>query len=210
MALEERFIYVVHPRRPIRNLIKGKVIIKPETLSLSKEEVLACLKYGAVYRKFYTETPERVYPSNLDRLHRSKYLTETAYAALIKKEEQKTAPGLSDEGLGVEVPPLEEDNNIDESTVESKKAEEEQLSIDNSSVENTIENDEIEKTVEDKVEEKEEVEETSNTESFIPTDILPEDNSSNGKNYPSRKSKKKNKNRQNNSDSSSVPETANK
>lgn len=221
MALEERFMYTVHPRRPIRNLIKGKVIIKPETLSLTKEEVLDCLKYGAVYRKFYMEpNSERVYPSNIDRLHRSKHLSEAAYAVLVKAEGQKTVSGLSDEGSGTVSPdPIDEEiikpsdenmEGLEESVEESKKAEEEQLSIDETLADNSVESDVTEESVDDE----DEIIEGGVDTGFVgknDIDVLPAENSYN-RNYPTSKSGKKNKKHRHNnySATSSVPETANK
>ena len=171
MALEESFVYTVHPRTPIRNIVKGKVIFKAENLSLTKQEALECLKYGAVYRKFYTESsPERVTPSNIDRLHRPVHLSQAEYKALLnsKKEEQAAASGLSaNEGSGVvgssiteEIPveellqeeePVVEEETVaapveEEEYVEEKKAEEEQLPTDEdlTSAETTVENEPVE------------------------------------------------------------------
>lgn len=78
--MDTRFMYTVAPRRPIRNLIKGRIIVRPENLLLTKEDVLLCIKHGPVYRKFHLDTNlERVTPSNLDRLHREIHFTEEQY-----------------------------------------------------------------------------------------------------------------------------------
>lgn len=84
--MDERYMYTVIPKIPIRGLIKGKSIIRSENLSLSKSEVLYCIKFGQVYRKFYEKNrKERVFPSNLDRLHRKDYISEKEYNTLTEK-----------------------------------------------------------------------------------------------------------------------------
>lgn len=118
MKLDERYMYTVVPRSPIRNLIKGKAIIKATNLQLSKDEVKACLKHGAVYRKFYCESnSERVTPSNLDRLHRKDHITEKQYEKLKSHESEN---------------PISEEEDTDELL---KNGEEEQSFTDNESEE---------------------------------------------------------------------------
>lgn len=202
MALEERFTYQVVPKKPIRNLIKSKIIIKPTTLSLSKSEVLYCLKHGSVYRKFYLESSdnmEKVTPSNLDRLHRSKHINEEEYKNTSSDMSDKTVLGLDNTSSSTEKTQPEEDVKNDEvqseETVEIKKAEEEQLSTDNELI----------------LAESEDIDDSDNVDSEKISEsenIITEDNNS----HPKR-SKKKNRNKHkqqiNNSETSSVPMTAN-
>lgn len=76
----ERFLYHIHPRRPIVGIIPGKGIRKPMAMKLTKEEVRKCMNFGPVYRAFPTIPPIRVTGSLLDSLH----VTEDEY--LSKKD----------------------------------------------------------------------------------------------------------------------------
>lgn len=195
MALEERFTYQVVPKKPIRNIVKGKIITRPTVLSLSKSEVLSCLKFGNVYRKFYLEPStnmEKVTPTNLDRLHRSNHISETDYNNNLSDEDNKTVSGLTyTESSGTVNPESDQhDDVVDEEdiveetenqseTVEEKKAEEEQLS----------------------------------TDDLISTDTedidVSEQHVANNNSHSNRSKKKnRNKNRQNSPEISSVPKTA--
>lgn len=72
----ERFLYEIHPHRPIKNLIPGRSIIKPCSMKLTKEEVLTCMKSGPVFRAFPGKDLIRVTGSNLDQLHTDKFVGE--------------------------------------------------------------------------------------------------------------------------------------
>lgn len=72
----ERFLYEIHPHRPIKNLIPGRSIIKPCSMKLTKEEVLTCMKSGPVFRAFPGKDLIRVTGSNLDQLHTDKFVEE--------------------------------------------------------------------------------------------------------------------------------------
>ena len=142
MKLDERYMYTVVPRSPIRNLIKGKAIIKATNLQLSKDEVKECLKYGAVYRKFYCESnSERVTPSNLDRLHRKDHITEKQYEKLMSHESENSIPEEEDtdellkngeeeqsftDNKSEETVPQSEDDSNDQESVEVESAETEE------------------------------------------------------------------------------------
>lgn len=65
----ERFLYHIHPRKPIVGIIPGKGIRKPMAMKLTKEEVRKCMNFGPVYRAFPTIPPIRVTGSLLDSLH---------------------------------------------------------------------------------------------------------------------------------------------
>ena len=69
--MTERFTYEVRPHTPIKELVPGRVIVKPTTTKLTKEEVLICMKHGPVYRLFPGKTPIRVLGANLDQLHQA-------------------------------------------------------------------------------------------------------------------------------------------
>lgn len=135
--LEERYVYTVKPKKPIPGIIKGKLINRPQNLSLSKEEVLECIKYGPVYRKFYLDSNmEMVTPSNIDRLHRSRHLSELEYSKLISSQEEEV---IEEEKEVQEPEDITEDEPVEEvieEVVEEeepviKKEEEEQLPIEN-------------------------------------------------------------------------------
>lgn len=71
--IDERYLYEIHPHRPIKNLIPGRAIIKPCSMKLTKSEVLTCMQGGPVFRLFHGKTAIRVVGSNLDQLHVAKY-----------------------------------------------------------------------------------------------------------------------------------------
>ena len=73
------YLYSVYPKKVIREL-PTLPIRHPKSLYLDKDQVLICLKYGSVYRRFANENRnERVTISNLDRLHNDKFMTEEEY-----------------------------------------------------------------------------------------------------------------------------------
>ncbi len=74
--ITERFLYEIHPHRPIKNLIPGRAIIKPCSMKLTKEEVLTCMQSGPVFRAFPGKDLIRVTGSNLDQLHTDKFVGE--------------------------------------------------------------------------------------------------------------------------------------
>ena len=65
----ERYMYSIYPYRTITNLIPGQGIRKPQSLKLTKDEVMKCIACGPVYRLFPGKPPVRVTGSNLDSLH---------------------------------------------------------------------------------------------------------------------------------------------
>lgn len=121
--MDERYMYTVCPRIPIRGLVKGRVIVKPENLSLSKDEVLECMKHGRVYRKFYCEmNPEAVTPSNLDRLHRKDHLTEEQYKALTSNCVSDPEEGLEKKEDAGQLPLGDEETDKTETETPEKAA----------------------------------------------------------------------------------------
>lgn len=78
--MSERYLYSVHPRKPIKNLSDVAIIRVPKSLSLTLEDVLTCLKSAVVYRRFANENKiERVTILNAERLHNAKFMTEEEY-----------------------------------------------------------------------------------------------------------------------------------
>lgn len=69
----ERFLYEIHPHRPIKNLIPGRLIVKPCSMKLTKEEVETCMAFGPIFRVFTGQMPIRVTGSNMALLHVAKY-----------------------------------------------------------------------------------------------------------------------------------------
>lgn len=67
---DKRFMYEIRPLKPIKDLIPGKLLSRPCSMQLTKDEVLLCMKYGPVYRKIDGRTPVKVTGDNLDELHK--------------------------------------------------------------------------------------------------------------------------------------------
>lgn len=93
MNEEIRFLYSINPKKLIR-FLNGNPIIPPirtsKTLSLTKEEVRECLKYGSLYRRFANEGVNvRVTLNNIDRLHNAKLMTEEEYEKFLEEENEK-------------------------------------------------------------------------------------------------------------------------
>lgn len=93
MNEEIRFLYSINPKKLIR-FLNGNPIIPPirtsKTLSLTKEEVRECLKYGSLYRRFANEGVNvRVTINNIDRLHNAKLMTEEEYKKFLEEENGK-------------------------------------------------------------------------------------------------------------------------
>lgn len=179
--MEERFIYNVVPRRPIRNLIKGKVVSRSENLSLTKDEVLYCLKFGAVYRKFYGETKmERVVPSNLDRLHRREHLSEKDYQSL-STTGHYVASGFFDTGDSGATDPIDKKKHsepeeqflpLGNQEDESVSSETDNIGFEQESSDNSIEEDIVNDTDEEYLED--EIPVTTSSVSSIEMDIIEE------------------------------------
>lgn len=86
--LEQRYLYTVNPKRPIRNLNDNIPLLRvPKTLSLTKEEVLKCLEGGSVYRRFSNQgLLEKVNKYDIDRVHRDKFISKQDWEKLQQKE----------------------------------------------------------------------------------------------------------------------------
>lgn len=89
----DRYKYSVTPFIPIKDLIPGKLIRKPFSTDLTKEEVLLCMKHGPVHRLFVGMKPIKVTGSNIDFLHRptyeeEPYVEEVVQSPQIQQEEE--------------------------------------------------------------------------------------------------------------------------
>lgn len=145
MANETRYLYSINPKKVIK-FLSGNIMKPPirvsKSLRLTKEEVLDCLKYGSVYRRFANEGKiERVTTLNIDRLHNEKFMTEEEYYKMMTTKESDDNRGTV---ITEEVPEVKEESDIEEVKEESHE-----------------ENDEVVETVEqsDSIEEEAVVEE---------------------------------------------------
>lgn len=132
----DRFRYEVRPFAPIRDLIPGKLLRVPFTTDLTKEEVLHCMHFGPVFRKFPDNTVIRVTGDNLDSLHREslneeKTDTPSTHTEKVVEEqiqESVAAPepktdALTEEKVD-ETPEVEEETPDDDVEDNSETAEE--------------------------------------------------------------------------------------
>lgn len=87
--LPETYLYEVINNRRVIKLEGGVEIRSPKSLYLTKEDVLTCLEYAYVYRRFADSqvARQRVTKFNLDRLHRANYISEEEWNAM-----QNTSP----------------------------------------------------------------------------------------------------------------------
>ena len=212
MDREVRFLYSVYPKKPIKNLMpNGRPINSPKTLSLTKEEVLLCMKSGTVYRRFGEDNRnERVTTVNLDRLHNLKFITEEEWkktkdvqevVAKVKEAAEEVANTTKFEfedknpsNLPLNAPTVDEEtaikldseSKVEETTVEEEVSEEE--TTEDNSEEKVVE----EETTEDVVEETEEAE-TDDRGTVVNT--IPESEeqseSNNNNNYYNHRKKKR-------------------
>lgn len=95
----ERYMYHIHPRKPIVGLFPGRAIRKPMGIKLTKDEVLKCMACGPVYRAFPSIPPIKVTGSNLDSLHVSEeeYLNKPSNSTEKVIEEQIQTPVVPEE-----------------------------------------------------------------------------------------------------------------
>ena len=168
---EERFLYTVYPRRPIKNLNELIPIIRvPKTLSLNKEEVLKCFECGNVYRRFSNDGKvEKITKYDVDRVHRPVYISPTEWKIIMseaKDVNNLVVNGAKAEETSVEVQEVKEETPVaEEPVIEEVKVEEPEVVveevtevIEETPVEEVVEDDQV---VEEKVEES--VESTEDT-----------------------------------------------
>ena len=208
MNKEVRYLYAVHPKRPIKNLGDISLIRTPKSLQLTLEEVKICLKSGSVYRRFANQNvSHKVTLLNAERLHNAKYMTEEEYGKLV------SARLAGERGTVVVEEPIEkeviDDTVKEESVVETpveeiveevidEKEPEEVISEESNEVveeviddEETIDSTDVEKT-EEKVEEtvEQESEDVDDEEEITPS-IIEEKKPQNYNNYNNHKKHKK-------------------
>jgi hypothetical protein len=131
MSDMDRFKYSVTPYTPIKDLIPGKLIMRPFSADLDKEEVFICMKHGPVYRLFVGKAPIKVTGENFPLLHRATpgdEITATKYNYTVIDEnvaratEEVTEPMKTD--APTEVEPASEEV-VDETEVSVEPVEEE-------------------------------------------------------------------------------------
>lgn len=87
MNEEVKYLYTIHPRRPIKGLSEVPIVRVPKTLALTKDDVRKCLKLAAVWRRFDNgDNLVRVVPSSVDRLHNEKFMTEEEYKKFVSDQ----------------------------------------------------------------------------------------------------------------------------
>ena len=147
---EQTYLYSVHPRTIIKELPVAPIRV-PKSLYLTKDQVLICLKHGAVYRRFANEGKnERVTITNVDRLHNEKFMTEEQYAAFLQS-------GVADNRGTIIGDIVTPDKDQDETEVDSEKenesettgTEESENNNPEQTVETAAENEEVTETEEE-------------------------------------------------------------
>ena len=185
---ETRFLYSVYPQRPIKGVLpNNRPICGPKSLSLTKEEVLICLKFGSVYRRFANENRnERVNLENLDRLHNERFIMEKDFVVdslgkdsgtVVDTVPDKT-PEIKAEEKVVEETKVE-DTPVSEAEVKEEEAVEEPTVVEDEKAEDV---DSTESAVEDEAEAAEEVKESAEPQVVI--------SNSNNNNFNGGKKKK--------------------
>ncbi len=162
----ERYLYEIRPIKPIKDLIPGKLIKKPCSMQLTKDEVLHCMKYGSVWRRFTGKDPLKVTGNNLDFMHRSVYSDyikpvdqKKAEESEIVKAEEVIEQSIEEENIALEESPKESEEELQNSsntTAEEELVESsEDITVDEVAVEDNSDNTEetTEETVENEVEE---------------------------------------------------------
>lgn len=112
----ERYMYHIHPRKPIVGLFPGRAIRKPMGIKLTKDEVLKCMACGPVYRAFPSIPPIKVTGSNLDSLH----VSEEEY---LNKPSDSTEKAV-DDVIPTQVTPEEPKTEAPTEVIEPEKHEE--------------------------------------------------------------------------------------
>lgn len=140
----ERYLYEIRPIKPIKDLIPGKLIKKPCSMQLTKDEVLHCMKYGSVWRRFTGKDPLKVTGNNLDFMHRAVYSDyvkpedkKKVEEPEIIKTEEVIEQSVEEENIKLEESPKESEEELQNSS--NTTAEEELLeSSEDSTVDETI------------------------------------------------------------------------
>jgi len=127
----EKYLYEVQPSRVV--VIPDILPFRhPQSLELTLDQVLAALPSAVVYRRFGVGNIQMVVPSNAERLHNAKFMTEAEYeefkyqnkagkAGTVIEDEKKEEPTPEPEPV-VEPTPVEE--KVEEPVVEEPAVEE--------------------------------------------------------------------------------------
>jgi hypothetical protein len=149
----DRFKYSVTPYTPIKDLIPGKLIMRPFSADLDKEEVFICMKHGPVYRLFVGKAPIKVTGENFPLLHRATpgdEITATKYNYTVIDEnvaratEEVTEPMKTD--APTEVEPASEEV-VDETEVSVEPVEEEVTAEEDADDQEVVEDETVEEEI---------------------------------------------------------------
>jgi hypothetical protein len=153
MSDMDRFKYSVTPYTPIKDLIPGKLIMRPFSADLDKEEVFICMKHGPVYRLFVGKAPIKVTGENFPLLHRATpgdEITATKYNYTVIDEnvaratEEVTEPMKTD--APTEVEPASEEV-VDETEVSVEPVEEEVAAEEDADDQEVVEDETVEEEI---------------------------------------------------------------
>ena len=122
MENEIRYAYSINPKKVIK-FLSGKPVVPPirvsKTLLLTKSEVLECLRYGSVYRRFAKEkTNVRVTTLNLDRLHQDHLMSEEEYQKFVSAQMGNDRGTISNTTVTLPTEPISEETKVDMEVVE--------------------------------------------------------------------------------------------
>ena len=194
MDNEIRFLYSVFPKKPIKNLLpNGRPINSPKSLQLTKEQVLYCMKFGTVYRRFGEGREERTTTLNLDRLHNREYIEEKDWNASKSVEEPVKTPDPESTVEPTKEPEKVEEvkesepvvtETVEETTEEVTETVNEEVFEDSVEVKDEVE---IEETEDEEEEETDERGTVVNTEAEIPDQITPASGNYNNYNHKKKK-----------------------
>lgn len=139
---QERYLYTVFPKKPIRNLNENVPVLRvSKSLLLTKDEARKCLESASLYRWFANEkTTEKITVYDLDRVHRAVHISKEDW----KKMNEADVNTLAVNGV----------NLIEENTTNEK--ENISVEIEEPEVKEAV----VEEVVDDVVKEEEEVKET--------------------------------------------------
>ena len=92
-TIEERYLYTISPKRPIRYLNPNTPLINStKSLLLTKEEVIKCFGYATIYRRFSNNNiTEKITKFDIDRVHRAKYISKEEWAKMQKIKDDTTS-----------------------------------------------------------------------------------------------------------------------
>ena len=178
----KKYLYEVRPVKPVHTP-EGRSTRCPFSVLLSKEEVIGYMRSCTIYRRFPDIAPIRVTGSNLDDLHRERYVKETSLVEP-KLEEKPKADNFvkfDEENPNTEEPVeevIEEENKQEEISVEEVAPINDSVEVTEELVEEVINEEEslednVEETVNEPVESVEEVK-SETKEKEVSEDIVEE------------------------------------